>query len=99
VLPLTDQGDYRVQDLFVFTQTQSGRDEKVQGYLSPTGVLPTFHSKLVADGYDYLTEEFFQPETYGYAPPKYFAGARPKPKGGLSPQDTRPGVELEGYDV
>ena len=98
VLPLDEKGEYRVQDLFIFTQIHSGRDEKVKGYLSPTGVLPTFHSKLVADGYDYLTEEFFQPETYGYKPPQYFAGARPKR---LS-EDTQPGVELkdiEGFDI
>ena len=98
VLPLTEQGEYRVQDLFVFTQLHSGREEKVKGYLSPTGVIPTFHSKLVADGYDYLTEEFFQPETYGYPPPQYFAGKKPSR---LS-EDTQPGIELkdiEGFDV
>ena len=98
VLPLNDKGDYQVQDLFIFTQTGVTREGKVQGYLAPTGVVPTFHAKMIADGYDYLTEEFFQPETYGYQPPKYFAGERPKK---LSP-DTQPGVELkdiEGYDL
>ena len=95
VLPLTEQGEYQVQDLFIFTQTRSGRDEAVQGYLAPTGVIPTFQQKLVADGYDYLTEEFFQPEAYGYSPPPYFTGKKSR-----SSADTQPGIEykdIEGY--
>ncbi len=98
VLPLNEKGEYQVQDLFVFTQSGVTAEGKVQGYLSPTGILPTFHSKMIADGYDYLTEEFFRPQTYGYEPPEYFAGAKPKK---LS-LDTQPGVELkdiEGYDL
>jgi pilus assembly protein CpaF len=74
VLPLDDRGDYRVQDLFVYTQT--GRDEegRVEGYFAPTGVIPTFHRKLIADGFHDLDEHFFNPETYGMDPPPIFAG-------------------------
>ncbi len=74
VLPLNEKGDYRVQDIFVFTQT--GRDEngKVQGYMAPTGVIPTIQRKLLANGLNDFTEEFFQPETYDYEPPPFFEG-------------------------
>lgn len=76
VLPLDAAGDYRVQDLFVFTQTRTAREARVQGYLAPTGILPTFHGKLLSDGFEDLDAAFFQPETYGYAPPPYFSGSR-----------------------
>ena len=74
VLPLDDRGDYQVQDLFVYTQT--GRDEegKVHGYLAPTGVVPTFHSKLIANGFTDLDTFFFDPSTYGLTPPHLFMG-------------------------
>jgi hypothetical protein len=74
VLPLDDRGDYQVQDLFVFTQT--GRDEegRVMGYLAPTGVLPTFMHKLIADGFTEFDEYYFDPSTYGVDPPPMFAG-------------------------
>ncbi len=73
-MPLDDRGDYRVQDLFVYTQT--GRDEegRVIGYLAPTGVLPSFHRKLIANGFDDLDEFFFDPETYGLPAPPVFDG-------------------------
>jgi pilus assembly protein CpaF len=93
VLPLTQQGDYRVQDLFIFTQTRSSRSERVKGYLSPTGLLPTFHHKLIADGFEDLTPEFFQPQTYGYAPPRYFARGNSRPS-----EDTQPGIDLSALD-
>ncbi len=83
VLPLTRGGDYRVQDLFVFTQSAGARDAKVEGFLAPTGVVPTFQGKLAADGFDDMTEAFFKPETYGLPQPPYFTGERsdqqPKP--------------------
>jgi pilus assembly protein CpaF len=94
VLPLDQKGDYRVQDLFVFTQTKTARTEKVQGYLSPTGVLPTFHGKIVADGFDDVTEMFFAPETYGYEPPRYFSRS---PSSNLT-EDTSPGIDLSGLE-
>jgi len=95
VFPLDEKGDYRVQDMFIFTQTQSGRGEKVQGYLSPTGLMPTFHHKLAADGFEDMVEDFFLPQTYGLVPPKYFAG---KPR---VSEDTQPGIDLsmvEGFE-
>lgn len=74
VLPLSDSGDYRVADLFVFTQTQSSRIGDVKGYLSPTGISPTFQQSLIADGYLDMTQEFFSPATHGYEPPSNFIG-------------------------
>ena len=76
VLPLTRKGDYRVQDLWVYTQTASARDEKVKGFMAPTGVQPTFQSKLLADGFNDMTPAFFLPETHGLPQPPYFSGER-----------------------
>ncbi len=73
VLPLSDRGEYRTQDLFVYTQT--GRDAatgKVQGYHSPTGVLPTFLGRLRANGFSDIDERFFDPATYRVQPPPLF---------------------------
>ena len=74
VLPLDDKGDYRVQDIFVFTQTRSARTGRVQGYLSPTGVMPSFQSAMIADGFEDMAASFFLPDTYGYPPPQHFIG-------------------------
>jgi len=95
VLPLDAKGDYRIQDLFVFTQTGVDDTGQVQGYLAPTGILPTFHTKLVADGYEDMVEAFFNPKTYGYLAPKHFLGAA---RQGLSPLDTQVGVDLNNLD-
>ncbi len=89
VLPLDEKGDYRVQDLFVFTQTRSRRAGKVKGYLSPTGVLPTFQARMIADGFEDMVETFFDPATYGYPPPRYFQGAP-----GARGERTDPGIDL-----
>ncbi len=102
VLPLDDRGDYRVQDIFVYTQT--GRDEegRVLGYLAPTGVLPTFHRKLLANGFEDMQDYFFDPDTYGLPAPVVFDGAAavgpaaaPAQTQGLSSyvfdEDTNPG--------
>jgi pilus assembly protein CpaF len=74
VLALDDRGDYRAQDLFVFTQTRSQHSDRVQGYLAPTGLLPSFQPALVADGFDDMHDGFFAPERYGYPAPKHFVG-------------------------
>ena len=74
VLPLDDKGDYRVQDIFVFSQTHSARTGRVQGYLAPTGVMPTFQAALLSDGFEDMAPSFFFPDTYGYPPPKVFIG-------------------------
>ncbi|MCA9665545.1 MAG: CpaF family protein [Myxococcales bacterium] len=73
-LPLDEKGDYRVQDIFVFSQTRTRRDGKVEGYLAPTAVLPTFHERLVAEGFEDMSLPFFLPQSYGYDPPKHFVG-------------------------
>jgi pilus assembly protein CpaF len=92
VLPLDEKGDYRVQDLFVFTQTRSARSGRVRGYLSPTGVLPTFFAKIVSDGFDDITEDFFNPATYGYPAPRYYQRSRPLA------EETQPGIDLSQLD-
>ena len=102
ILPLDDKGDYRVQDIFVFQQTGINEEGRIEGYLAPTGVLPTFRQKLLADGFTDLTEAFFNPQTYGYMPPKHFVGEQPTsalrsqntletPFSGNTEPDTSPG--------
>ena len=93
VLPLTRKGDYKVQDMWVFTQTASARDAKVTGYLGPTGVVPTFQGKLAADGFEDMTEAFFQPETHGLPEPPYYSGKRSQP---AAPPPQQSGGLLEG---
>lgn len=90
VLPLTNQGEYRVQDIFVFTQTRLDDSGRIVGYLAPTGVLPTFHTKLIADGFEELTESFYTPEHYGYQAPRHFIGER-HVAAAPPPQDTESG--------
>ena len=91
VLPLDERGDYRVRDLFIYTQTARGEDGSVIGYFAPTGLVPTFQGYLFANGFQDLTEVFFQPETYGYPTPPYFSGqelaafARPSTSPGMDP--------------
>jgi pilus assembly protein CpaF len=74
VLPLDDRGDYRVQDIFVYTQTAREADGRVVGYMAPTGIVPAFLPYLNANGYADLSEAFFRPETYGYPQPPFFSG-------------------------
>ena len=76
VLPLDNRGEYRIQDLFVYTQTGREKDGQVLGYLAPTGVLPSFHGKLLANGFDDLDAFFFDPATYELPPPPVFDGKR-----------------------
>ncbi|MDF1564547.1 MAG: CpaF family protein [Deltaproteobacteria bacterium] len=80
VLPLNEKGDYRTQDIFVFTQTHKDADGKIHGYHSPTGLIPTFFEQLKAFGFGYMDEEFFDPATYGQVPPPSFVGAGFKPR-------------------
>ena len=94
VLPLDHRGDYRVQDLFVFTQTR--RDaERVEGYMAPTGCLPTFRERLVAEGFTDLVPEFFDPRAYGYQPPRFFTSVEDVGRPRFVRTDTHPGVEPE----
>ncbi len=73
VLPLNERGDYRTQELFVYTQV--GKDESggVIGYHAPTGLLPTFLGKARAHGFGDLNASFFDPATYALPPPPRYA--------------------------
>jgi pilus assembly protein CpaF len=75
VLPLDDKGDYRTQDIFVFTQTHKDADGKIHGYHAPTGLLPTFFDRLGAYGFADCDEAFFDPATYDVEPPPVFAAS------------------------
>jgi pilus assembly protein CpaF len=75
VMPLNEKGEYRTQDLFVFTPVTKDAEGHVLGYHGPTGILPTFLGKARAYGYNDLNEAFFDPATYGVpAPPVYNLG-------------------------
>jgi pilus assembly protein CpaF len=94
VIPLDERGDYRVRDLFIYTQTGRGEDGTVFGYLSPTGLVPTFQGYLFANGFNDMTAEFFNPAAYGYPPPPYFSGqGEASPAGGLQRAGTAPGMD------
>ena len=72
VLPLNEKGDYRTQDIFVFTPVTKDADGQVLGYHAPTGIIPTFVAKARAHGFTDLDESFFDPATYGVPPPPSF---------------------------
>jgi pilus assembly protein CpaF len=61
VLPLDDRGEYRVQDLFVFSQTGRGPEGAVEGFHAPTGLLPALLPRLAAGGFADLDAAFFDP--------------------------------------
>jgi pilus assembly protein CpaF len=72
VLPLNEKGDYRTQDIFVFTPVTKDEDGHILGYHAPTGIIPTFVAKARAYGFADLDESFFDPATYGVPPPPTF---------------------------
>jgi pilus assembly protein CpaF len=72
VLPLNDKGEYRTQDIFVFTPVTKDADGHILGYHAPTGIIPTFVAKARAYGFGDLDESFFDPATYGVPPPPTF---------------------------
>ncbi|WP_224363768.1 CpaF family protein [Hyalangium versicolor] len=72
VLPLNEKGDYRTQDIFVFTPVTKDEEGHVLGYHAPTGIIPTFVGKARAYGFTDLDESFFDPATYGVPPPPTF---------------------------
>ncbi|MFL5318812.1 MAG: CpaF family protein [Myxococcaceae bacterium] len=72
VLPLNEKGEYRTQDIFVFTPVTKDAEGHVIGYHAPTGVIPTFVAKAKAYGFDDLNDSFFDPATYGLPPPPFF---------------------------
>ena len=69
VLPLDDRGDYRAQDLFVFTPTHKDEDGRIHGYHAPTGALPGFLGKMAPYGFPDIDEDFFDPILRGLPPP------------------------------
>ena len=50
VLPLTDQGAFRTQDIFRFIQTGIDAKGKVLGSMVPTGIKPSFYDDFKAYG-------------------------------------------------
>jgi pilus assembly protein CpaF len=72
VLPLNEKGDYRTQDIFVYTPVTKDEDGHILGYHAPTGIIPTFVGKARAYGFQDLDESFFDPATYGLPPPPTF---------------------------
>ncbi|MFY2557428.1 ATPase, T2SS/T4P/T4SS family [Corallococcus terminator] len=72
VLPLTEKGDYRTQDIFVFTPVTKDEEGHILGYHAPTGIIPNFVAKAKAYGFGDLDEAFFDPATYGIPPPPVF---------------------------
>jgi len=69
VLPLDDKGEYRTQDIFVFTPVTKNAEGKMLGYHSPTGIIPSFIAKAHAYGFSEMTETFFDPAYWGFPPP------------------------------
>lgn len=72
VLPLNDKGEYRTQDLFVYTPIARDEQGTVIGYHAPTGVVPNWIAKARAYGFGELDEKFFDPATYGLPPPPLY---------------------------
>jgi pilus assembly protein CpaF len=72
VLPLNEKGDYRTQDIFIFTPLGKDSEGRIFGYHAPTGVVPHFIHKAKAYGFADMTEVFFDPATYGLPPPPNF---------------------------
>lgn len=76
VLPLSEKGEYQARNLFVFTPTHKDKEGKLHGYHSPTGMLPSFLPMLHSHGFSDITEEFFDPKSYGMPPPPAFMSAK-----------------------
>jgi pilus assembly protein CpaF len=51
VLDLDSDGHYQSRDLFLFRQVGKDADGNIEGYLEPTGLLPTFSEAMVVGGY------------------------------------------------
>ncbi len=70
VLPLNEKGDYRTQDIFVYTITGKDENGRFVGYHAPTGILPNFLNQCHAYGFSEMDEAFFDPASYGVPRPK-----------------------------
>ena len=51
VLGLDREGHYQTRDLFLFRRVGKDAEGNVEGYLEPTGLLPTFSEAMVVAGY------------------------------------------------
>ncbi|MBX7114189.1 MAG: Flp pilus assembly complex ATPase component TadA [Myxococcaceae bacterium] len=69
VLPLNEKGEYRTQDIFVFSPVAKDEQGHILGYHAPTGVLPLLLPKAQTLGFNDLTDVFFDPAAYGVPPP------------------------------
>ncbi len=74
VLPLSEKGDYRTPNLWLFVPVTKDTNGKVLGYHAPTGIVPGWLAKARAYGFTDLDETFFDPETYGVPPPPMVHG-------------------------
>lgn len=101
VLPLSEKGDYRTQDLFVFTAIGKDGDGGLLGYHAPTGIIPTFATKARAHGFVDLDERFFDPATYGVPPPPlYTVGSEHQVRWAGSLKHREKGMpDPEGYEA
>ncbi len=72
VLALDGAGDYRTQDIFVYAPVHRQPDGTLLGYHSPTGIVPNFAEEARAFGFNDLSDEFFDPATYGLPAPEPF---------------------------
>ena len=71
VLPLNERGDYRTQDIFLYHVVGRAEDGTVLGFHGPTGAVPHMAHHALAMGFSDLTDDFFDPATYGLpAPPE-----------------------------
>lgn len=74
ILPLDKNGDYQIQDIFIYTQTHRDENGKIHGYFAPTGVLPTFINLIKTSGFKDVDEDFFNPATYKLEQPPFYMG-------------------------
>ena len=74
MLPLSEKGDYRTANLWLFVPVTKDTNGKVLGYHAPTGIVPGWLAKARAYGFTDLDETFFDPETYGVPPPPMVHG-------------------------
>ncbi len=72
VLPLNERGEYRTQDLWVFTPVGRDPEGNIYGYYGPTGIIPSWVGRARAYGYPEMDEHYFDPFTYDLPPPPIF---------------------------
>ena len=95
VLPLDSNGEYRVQDLFLWVQTGRTADGGILGHHAPTGLLPTFFSRFAAEGHGDLTAGLFHPAAHGLpTPPAFQKGLGESSK--LSPAPPAEALDVSG---